>query len=210
MKLAVALDRFSVLKANRGDRMQLFRKQAIDHQNRLHGEIFLVPPLRWQAIGGLLFASIIGCGALLALGSHSSTIKAEAVLYTAHSGRPDAVQAKEPRTDALPSSWEALMRVPLARAHNVMLGQAVTLSVTGYPAGEFGTLSGTVSRMGEIVAHPSAPYRIVSVQIIPQAAPGFQTQPHLQEGLSAHALITSGREPLWRWLFKPLLPEAKR
>lgn len=63
--------------------MQLFRQQALDHQHRLHGEVFLVPPLRWQAIGWLLLITV-GAGAIfLIFGSYSRTINATGMLRPA-------------------------------------------------------------------------------------------------------------------------------
>ncbi len=60
--------------------MQLFRQQALDHQHRLHGEVFLVPPLRWQAIGWLLLAFVAAALLFLALGSYSRTVTASGAL----------------------------------------------------------------------------------------------------------------------------------
>ena len=63
--------------------MQLFRQQALDHQHRLHGEVFLVPPLRWQAIGWLLFALVAALALFLSFGSYSRSISASGTLRPA-------------------------------------------------------------------------------------------------------------------------------
>lgn len=63
--------------------MQLFRQQALDHRHRLHGDVFLVPPLRWQAIGWLLLALVVTALLFLALGSYSRTITATGLLQPA-------------------------------------------------------------------------------------------------------------------------------
>ena len=63
--------------------MQLFRQQALDHQHRLHGEVFLVPPLRWQAIGWLLLSFVAAAILFLALGSYSRTVTASGALRPA-------------------------------------------------------------------------------------------------------------------------------
>ena len=38
--------------------MQLFRPEAMRGQDRLHGDVVLVPPVSWQVLGGFLLASI--------------------------------------------------------------------------------------------------------------------------------------------------------
>lgn len=63
--------------------MPLFRQQALDHQHRLHGDVFLVPPLRWQAIGWLLLALVVATTLFLALGSYSRSITAGGMLRPA-------------------------------------------------------------------------------------------------------------------------------
>lgn len=60
--------------------MQLFRQQALDHRNRLNGEIFLVPPVRWQAISWLLFGAVALAALFLILGSYSRTISATGMI----------------------------------------------------------------------------------------------------------------------------------
>ncbi|MBT2189015.1 HlyD family secretion protein [Sphingobium nicotianae] len=60
--------------------MQLFRQQALDHQHRLHGEVFLVPPLRWQAIGWLLLSFVAAAALFITLGSYSRTVTANGTL----------------------------------------------------------------------------------------------------------------------------------
>jgi len=60
--------------------MQLFRQQALEHRNRLNGEIFLVPPVRWQAISWLLFGAVALAALFLILGSYSRTISANGVI----------------------------------------------------------------------------------------------------------------------------------
>ncbi|HEX8380696.1 MAG TPA: HlyD family efflux transporter periplasmic adaptor subunit [Allosphingosinicella sp.] len=40
--------------------MQLFRPEAMRGQDRLHGEVVLVPPVSWQLLGGFLLAAVVG------------------------------------------------------------------------------------------------------------------------------------------------------
>ena len=46
--------------------MQLFRPEAMRGQDRLHGDVVLVPPVSWQVLGGFLLASIAAAALFLA------------------------------------------------------------------------------------------------------------------------------------------------
>ena len=51
--------------------MQLFRPEAMRGQDRLHGDVVLVPPVSWQLLGGFLLLSIIAAAAFLATARYS-------------------------------------------------------------------------------------------------------------------------------------------
>lgn len=53
--------------------MQLFRPEAMRGQDRLHGDVVLVPPVSWQLLGGFLLIAIFGAALFLATASYSKT-----------------------------------------------------------------------------------------------------------------------------------------
>lgn len=53
--------------------MQLFRPEAMRGQDRLHGDVVLVPPVSWQLLGGFLLASVLLAALFLATASYSKT-----------------------------------------------------------------------------------------------------------------------------------------
>lgn len=186
--------------------MQLFRKQALDHQNRLHGEIFLVPPLRWQAIGALLLLLIIGCAAVLAMGTYSRTVTATGTLRDSAT-RPSINEASEAhRATEGQTAWIAILQLPLPDADRIMLGQPVSLVVEGYSLTEFGALRGSVASIGNMETNSAAPYREVTIAISEEAL--RRGGPKLHNGLKAEVSIKIGEQALWRWLFKPILPHT--
>ena len=53
--------------------MELFRREALRGQDRLHGDVVLVPPVSWQLLGGFLLATVLIAAAFLATASYSKT-----------------------------------------------------------------------------------------------------------------------------------------
>jgi len=53
--------------------VQLFRPEAMRGQDRLHGDVVLVPPVSWQLLGGFLLAAILLAALFLATASYSKT-----------------------------------------------------------------------------------------------------------------------------------------
>lgn len=70
--------------------MQLFRQQAIDHQNRLYGEVLLARPLRWSAISFLMLGLAATFCLFLIFGSYSTSIATRGIV------RPDGMIAIRP------------------------------------------------------------------------------------------------------------------
>lgn len=120
--------------------MQLFRSQALEHQNRLHGEVFLVPPLRWQAIGWLLFIAVAAGLMVLAFGTHSRAVEASgAITPIAPAQSPGKASYVEE-----PGNLIATLLVPAAQIAAVELGQHARISIKGFPTQDFGSLDGQV------------------------------------------------------------------
>lgn len=53
--------------------MQLFRPEAMRGQDRLHGDVVLVPPVSWQLLGGFLAAIVLLAALFLATATYSKT-----------------------------------------------------------------------------------------------------------------------------------------
>ncbi|MFN3946146.1 MAG: HlyD family secretion protein [Allosphingosinicella sp.] len=60
--------------------MQLFRTEAMRGQDRLHGEVVLVPPVSWQLLSGFLFAAVLIAAAFLASARYGKVTVADGVL----------------------------------------------------------------------------------------------------------------------------------
>lgn len=119
--------------------MQLFRTQALEHQNRLHGEVFLVPPLRWQAIGWLLFIAVAVGLLVLAFGTHSRAVEAAGVIAPAPH-QSDAKTSVRRDSDEL----TAILLVPASQIAAIDVGQKARISIEGFPTRDFGALDGKV------------------------------------------------------------------
>lgn len=59
--------------------MPLFRPEAMRSQDRLHGEVSLVPPVSWQMLGLFLFMAVAAAGIFLSLATYSksTTVRGE-------------------------------------------------------------------------------------------------------------------------------------
>lgn len=57
--------------------MQLFRSEAMRGQDRLHGDVALVPPVSWQLLGGFLLAAIVVAAAFLMVAEYSKVTVAD-------------------------------------------------------------------------------------------------------------------------------------
>ncbi|HYG29042.1 MAG TPA: HlyD family efflux transporter periplasmic adaptor subunit [Allosphingosinicella sp.] len=62
--------------------MQLFRPEALRGQDRLHGDVVLVPPVSWQLIGAFLLAAVLAAAAFIASASYAKVTIAHGRLVT--------------------------------------------------------------------------------------------------------------------------------
>lgn len=76
---------------------QLFRREALRAQDRLHGELSLAPPVSWQLLGVFLAGTMAVAGAFLAMGQYA---KATVVTGTL-TGNRGVVRAVAARTGTL-------------------------------------------------------------------------------------------------------------
>ncbi|MCW2388476.1 hypothetical protein M2333_001522 [Sphingobium sp. B11D3B] len=184
--------------------MPLFRRQALDHHNRLHGDIFLVPPLRWQAIGWLLLGLVCAGVACLAFGSFSRTIKAEGSLHMSDMRSPSPSQPA-----ARPSpEWTARVTVPLAQIKDVHQGQQARVSLAGGSAADATTLSGTIAAIATRM-DPGETTVPVLIRLGGQGAEPRNGGAAAIDGQPVTATILIERVRLWRWLFAPVLPRSE-
>ena len=190
--------------------MQLFRQQALDHQNRLHGDIFMVPPLRWQAIGWLLMLLVVAGATFLALGSFNRTVQAQGTLHSVRDTPGPA--APKPGTSTPADGnivWRAKVDIPLAQLRQIHPDQRASLTVRGFPSQDYGILHGTIIEIGAAPAHGALTVP-VTLQLSPATPQQARNGLLLRDGQPVEAAIVVERISLWRWLFDPVLPDAGR
>lgn len=60
--------------------MNLFRPEALRSQDRLHGDVNLVPPVSWQVITGLILLIFVCAGIFLAVAQHARIATARGII----------------------------------------------------------------------------------------------------------------------------------
>ena len=169
--------------------MQLFRTQALEHQNRLHGEVFLVPPLRWQAIGWLLFIAVATGILILAVGTYSRTVEVRGVLV------PSAL------SPASKDAWTAILAVPASQIASIKAGQSVSLSLDGYPLRDFGALEGKVAAVApDATAELKFPVKITVAPPTPQQR---KSGLMLRSNWPVEGRIVIAKQSILSWLVAP-------
>lgn len=167
--------------------MKLFRQQAIEHQHRLHGEVFLVSPLPWRAIIALLAALVLIAAAILAFGTSSRSVTASGSLRL-EKGR-----------------WLAVLSMSDGPASRIRIGQAAQLDLIADPAPGAGRLSGTVHRIGA----PGGEQVDVAILLDPLTPEQRARGLILRAGLPIGARILTGRETLLQALSRPATDEER-
>jgi len=156
--------------------MQLFRQQAIDYQQRLYGEVLLVPPLRWSVVIGLMLILFAVTAAFLIWGSYSATI--------AVSGT------------SLPGDRVAL-RVSPTTAAQLKPGQPVRLLSLDHGQKDASLLHAAVEPIAPAPTNLRQSYTHVTARLI-SADP---RAPILKPGVELEARIVLAPQPLLRWVF---------
>lgn len=159
--------------------MRLFRQQAIDHQNRLLGEVFLVSPLPWRVILALPLALLVIAALVLTFGTASRAITAGGVLR-----------------DTQGQGWQAMLSVPSATAMQLHTGLPVQLSLIADPASGGAPLDGTISRIDAPDDAQTRMWVLLDPLTPSQRMQGVVLRP--DRPVSARILLT--REPLWQSL----------
>ena len=128
--------------------MQLFRAEAMRGQDRLHGEVVLVPPVSWRLLGGFLIVAVAVAAAYLAT-----------VRYTVATPVTGALTGDEASVDASPARAGILRQVLVHDGEHVAAGAALA-QVAGdaganasflVTAPEAGTVSGIQVQPGDAV-----------------------------------------------------------
>jgi hypothetical protein len=114
--------------------VQLFRPEALRGQDRLHGDVVLVPPVSWKVMTLFLLAVLIGAATFLATARYTPVVTARGIL-----------------TGGAPLS--AQLQVPAGTAPTVERGQPVQFTVEGLPLHARGRVAGRI----EFVSAGSAP-----------------------------------------------------
>ena len=130
--------------------MQLFRPEALRGQDRLHGDVVLVPPVSWQLLGGFLLATVLVAALFAATARYSKVIAVSGRL----AGDRGSVQVVAPSAGIVSQllvreGQQVAAGAPLARISTVTADENVTLLVN---AAEAGTVARIHVRPGDTVA----------------------------------------------------------
>jgi len=158
--------------------MKLFRQQAIDHQHRLHGEVFLVSPLPWRMIAALLLALALVATATLAFGTSSRSVGGSGLLHTED------------------GQWLVTLIVPAGARARLRPGQPAHLALIADPTPGADDLSGAVRHVDAAGGDQSAVTVLLDPLTPAQRGRGLTLQP----GCPVSVRILAGRETLFEAL----------
>ena len=168
--------------------MKLFRQQALEHQHRLHGEVFLVSPLPWRAILALLGALLLVAASALMFGTSARSLSVSGLLQGEADGR-----------------WHAELFVPASAAMQVRVGQPVQITLIADAAPDADALWGTVQRIGTLADEQIAVAVTLDPLTLAQRARGIALRP--DRPLAARILLN--RETLWQMLTRSHATERR-
>lgn len=160
--------------------MQLFRPEALRGQDRLHGDVVLVPPVSWQLIGALLLAAVLVAAAFLASASYAKV--------TIVPGRLVADRG----VVRIASPWRGTIAQLLVReGDEVAAGQRLAQIAVAEDAGNFVTApeAGTVTAIEAGPGDAVVPFRPI-VAIVPR---GSRLQARLAVPPAAAGFIEPGQ-----------------
>jgi membrane fusion protein len=185
--------------------VQLFRPEALRGQDRLHGDVVLVPPVSWQLLGAFQLAAVIAAAAFLASASYAKVTIVPGRLVTAAEAR--TVTAIELRGGRL----QARLAVPPAAAGFIEPGQTVRIAVDAFPFATHGTIEGRIDSVSSaaVPLAGSADEVFVAMATLRQdSIRAFGRARPLRPGMTVSARITTRSRSLVELLFEPFYAAA--
>jgi hypothetical protein len=192
--------------------VQLFRPEALRGQDRLHGDVVLVPTVSWRLLGLFLLTTLLVAALFLATARHARVIPVTGVLESRSVGTAPDGRA---HSDASSSTHvQARFLVPAAAAAFMRRRQPIRIAVDTSPPHSFGPIDGRIESVSAAPALPGdrdmTDTYLVRATIDDRAAEAFGRQHVLRPGMTVSARITTRSRSLARWLFDPLLPADRR
>ena len=173
--------------------MQLFRPEAMRGQDRLHGDVVLVPPVSWQLLGFFLLAAVLAAAAFLATARYSKVTTVSGQLV----GDRGIVRAR--------------LAVPPAAAGFIEPGQKVRLAIDAFPSTTYGTVDArieTVSGAAVPIAANGRQAFIAEATLDRTSIRAFGRSRPLRAGMTLRAGITIRSRSLVELLFEPFYAAA--
>ena len=161
--------------------MQLFRPEALEGQDRLHGDVVLVPQVSWRLLGAFFAASLAAAALFLALARH------------------DAAVPVDGRLTGDGATLRAVFEIPAAAAESVEPGQPLRLSLLGTSH----SFDGRVDRIG------SAPGGTAVVQATLDSAAASGSEQPLRAGMAVRSRLGARPRTLAQWLFGSLFGDGR-
>jgi multidrug efflux pump subunit AcrA (membrane-fusion protein) len=191
--------------------VQLFRPEALRGQDRLHGDVVLVPTVSWRLLGLFLLATLMVAAGFLATARHARVIPVTGVIETRGGAAPHGrAQSNAPSSPQL----QARFLVPAAAAAFVRSGQPIRIAVDTSPPHSFGPIDGRIESVSAAAAlsdgKGTTDTFVVRATIDDQTAAAFGRQHPLRPGMAVSGRITTRSRSLAQWLLDPLLPADLR
>lgn len=173
--------------------MQLFRPEALRGQDRLHGDVVLVPPVSWQLLGAFLLVVVLAAAAFLASASYAKVTIVPGRLV-ADAGR-----------------LQARLAVPPGAVGFIEPGQNVRIAVDAFPFATHGTVEGRIDSVATAavpVAGSAGEVFLAQATLHQDSIRAFGRARPLRAGMTVRARITTRSRSLVELLFEPFYAAA--
>ena len=173
--------------------MQLFRPEALRGQDRLHGDVVLVPPVSWQLLGAFLLAAVLAAAVFLASSSYAKV--------TIVPGRLVADRGR----------LEAQLAVPPDAVGFIEPGQHVRIAVDTFPFATHGTVDGRIASVSAAAVPLAGSGReafLAEATLQQDSIRAFGRARPLRPGMTVNARITTRSRSLVQLLFDPFYAAA--